>query len=84
MKFATRSLFVLFMISMLTLRIGAQQVARSPVSSAVVPQLVNFSGKAFDAHGISLRNDHGGTDPLGLEPHCLLIPPPMGPRPNSL
>ncbi len=61
MKFARSSLFLLFMISMLTLRIGAQQVALSPASSAVVPQLVNFSGKAFDAQGKTLSGVVGVT-----------------------
>jgi hypothetical protein len=61
MKFARLSLFLWFMISLLTLRIGAQQVALSPASSAVVPRLVNFSGKAVDAQGKTLAGVVGVT-----------------------
>jgi hypothetical protein len=46
---------------MLTLRISAQQVALSPASSAVVPRLVNLSGKAADAQGKTLSGIVGVT-----------------------
>jgi hypothetical protein len=61
MKFAGRSAFLSFLISVLALSLSAQQAATAAAPTTVVPHLVNFSGKAADAQGKPISGTTGVT-----------------------
>jgi hypothetical protein len=61
MKFARYSLFLLVLGSLFRPVLNAQQSTPSPASSAVVPKLVNFSGRAADMQGKAIAGIAGVT-----------------------
>ena len=61
MRSTRYSLFVLLMISVFCSFLNAQQPTPSAASAAVVPRLVNFSGKALDELGKPMSGITGAT-----------------------